>query len=769
MHPSAATDEYQLQQSDGRRSVLRAGLRRLALNMVLLLWAVAPPESAPAEQTESAPENALPEAAMLLEDVVVTAQKRKQLLQDVPVSITAFDAEQLEAAKLRDLRDLTIGIPNVGFDEIGTSRGTANFSIRGMGVNSSVPSIDPTVGVIVDGIYMGTNSVMQYDIFDLERIEVLRGPQGVLFGRNVVGGAVLMNTKTPTDQFEATLRSTVEGGGKAPNFFNSATLNAPLTDTLATRFTVYSNQDQGWFKNRRDGKAFGAQDTLMLRPVVRWRPTDTLDLTLRYEYQSLDADGAASQNTAIYDRRDHDFFVDEDGYLDAEVHFFNARLDWDVAFGNGTLTDIFGWRATQSDALSDLDGLPPPRKDDFALSQFNLGTQQESEQFSNELRYTGRFFNRLYLTTGVYYFTNDLAYYEWREFAGKAPGATRNEFGGGYYDMDTLGLFLNMDYDLTDWLTVTGGLRYTYEEKEADVSYMQRNSRTDVTDSGCNMVRGPVCPSHFKDDKSWDSLSPKIGLTLRPTDDILAYWHWTRGFRSGNYNIRITREGTDPGPTDQEQADNFEIGFKSTLGTRARLNGAVFLNMIQDLQRIVLTGGVEGAVQDFLNTADVDIYGVELDGSFALSDTLVLHGSVGYLDSNLTRVRYDLNGDGTVDDKDEDMDLIRAPTWTYSLGLLHTLPIGNRHRLDSRIKYAYRDKEYHQDNNIGFHRQLKKLDAGIDVHMNHGQWVVGLYGKNLLHAVSHGIHFVNPGFGSFSPLMKGRTFGLELTYNFADL
>ena len=768
MNPRAA---YQPKHAHERTTAMRAG--RLALSLVLLLVTATTPaiaqDSVSTDQEEPAAESASSEDALLLDDVVVTAQKREQSIQDVPVSITAFDAEQLEATKLRDLRDLTIGIPNVGFDEIGTSRGTANFSIRGLGVNGSVPSIDPTVGVIVDGIYMGTNSVMLYDAFDLESIEVLRGPQGVLFGRNVVGGAVLINTKAPTDQFEATLRNTVEGGGKAPNFFTSATLNAPLTDTLATRFTVYSNQDQGWFKNKRDGRAFGAQDTLMLRPVVRWRPTDTLDLTLRYEYQNLDADGAASQNTAVYDRRDHDFFVDEDGYLDAEVHFFNTRLDWDVAFGNGTLTDIFGWRTTHSDALSDLDGLPTNRQADFALSQFNLGTQQESEQFSNELRYTGRFFNRLHLTTGVYYFTNDLDYHEWREFEGRAPGATRNEFGGGYYDVDTLGLFLNMDYDLTDWLTVTGGLRYTDEEKEADVSYMQRNSTTDVTAPGCNMVRGPACPSHFQDDKSWNSLSPKIGLTLHPTDGILVYWHWTRGFRSGNYNVRITREGTDPGPTDQEQADNFELGFKSTLGTRVRLNGAVFLNMIQDLQRVVLTGGAEGVVQNFLNTADVDIYGVELDGSFALLDNLVLHGAMGYLDSNLTAVRYDLNGDGAVDDKDEDLDLIRAPTWTYSFGLQHSLSIGNRHRLESRLNYAYRDKEYHSDNNVGFHRQLKKLDAGIDLHVNNGQWVVGLYGKNLLHAVPHGIHFVNPGFGSFSPLMKGRTFGLELTYNFTGV
>ena len=155
------------------------------------------------------------ENALLLEDIVVTAQKREQLIQDVPLSITAFDSEQIDALKLRDLGDLTIKMPNVALDDIGTARGIANFSIRGLGINSSIPSIDPTVGVFVDGVYLGTNATVLYDAFDLESIEVLRGPQGVLFGRNVVGGAVLLNTKTPTDRYEASVRSSVEGRRKS--------------------------------------------------------------------------------------------------------------------------------------------------------------------------------------------------------------------------------------------------------------------------------------------------------------------------------------------------------------------------------------------------------------------------------------------------------------------------------------------------------------------------------------------------------------------------
>ena len=538
-----------------------AGLLLMVLSVVLRPLPVAAQNTAPAAQP--APEAAsAPESATLLADVVVTAQKREQSIQDVPVSMTAFDAEQLAAAKVRSLGDLTIGIPNVGFDEIGTSRGTVNFSIRGMGINSSIPSLDPTVGVFVDGVYMGTNSLLLFDTFDLESIEVLRGPQGVLFGRNVVGGAVLLNTRAPTEQFEATLRSAVEGGGKAPNFYNAATLNAPLTDTLATRFTVYSNQDQGWFKNQRDGKAFGAQDTLMLRPVLSWRPSANFDLTLRYEYQSIESDGPASQNVDYYDRRGHKFYVDEDGYLDAETHFFNARVDWDVAFGNGTITDIFAWRNAQGDAFSDLDGQPAVPV--YPLRQFHFGTDLESEQFSNELRYTGTFFNRLQLATGVYYFTHALDYFETREL-GFVNGPLVHQFGGGYYDVDSLGLFLNLDYDLTDWLTLTGGLRYTYEEKEADIAYLPRNQVVNDPDNpGCHMLRGPRCPIDSSDDASWNSLSPKIGLTLRPVDQLMLYWHWTRGFRSGNYNVRIAgiRSAEQEGPSDEEQVDNFELGSR---------------------------------------------------------------------------------------------------------------------------------------------------------------------------------------------------------------
>ncbi len=728
-----------------------AGLYAAPLVIALLLG----PALLPVAHAQESTESAAAESALLLDDVVVTAQKREQSIQDVPVSITAFDAEQLEAAKVRDLGDLTVGIPNVSFDEIGTSRGTANFSMRGLGINSSIPTIDPTVGVFVDGVYMGTNAMVLYDAFDLERVEVLRGPQGVLFGRNVVGGAVLLNTRAPTQQYEARLRTAVEGGGKAPNMYVSGTFNAPLTDRLAARFTVYSNQDQGWFENEYDGRAFGAQDTLMLRPVISWQPLDTLGLTVRYEYQDLDGDGAAVQDTSRYDRRSHDFSVNNDGFLDTRIHFLNVRLDWDVSLGNGTVTNIFGWRDAQADALSSVDELTT------VTGLRNFETLLRAEQFSNEVRYAGTFFNRLQLTTGFYYFTNAIDYHERRKLTDDTQGRARIQNGGGLYDVETFGLFLAGDYDLTDWLTLNTGLRFSYEEKEADVTTI----RLDLTT--CHVVHGPACPINFSDQDNWDTLSPKVGLTYRPAEHTQVYVHWTRGFRSGAYNLRNTHPDIGPGPTDEEQIDNYELGFKSTLGGRARLSGALFFSQIEDMQREVLFDLPDGGfAQVVRNTADIDIFGLELEGSFVLTQDLMLLASLGYIDTEYTEVRFDLTGDSVVDGKDENLEPPRAPSWTYSLGLLHTLDVGSRSRLDSRINYSYRDTIYITDDNTGFDRQLKMLEVGVDIHLNDSQWVVGLYGKNLLDQVRHGTNATG---GAFSPLSKGRVYGLELTYHFTGV
>jgi iron complex outermembrane receptor protein len=716
-------------------------------------------------------------ASILLEEITVTARKREESAQQVPLAITAFNSGQLEALKVRDLMSMSVGMPNVALDDIATTRGTANFSIRGLGINSSIASIDPTVGLFLDGVYLGNNVGVIFDMFDVESVEVLRGPQGILFGRNVTGGAILLNTKKPGDEFEASARVAVDGGGDGGlNRYIMGSVGGPISNTLAIKLSAYYNDDDGWFKNQFDGSDFGAIQQTMFRPVLVWTPNDSTELILRYEYTDIEGDGPASQTHTNgsgvpgafvnFDRNSFDFSIDEKGFQKVQTDFVSAELNIDVGFGDGTITNIFGWRKSDSNANADIDAQP--------VWLFHAPSWLITEQISNELRYNGQFGDRSNVTVGAYYFENEINYHERRELlgiatGGLAPGAQLD--GGGDYDVKTLGVFVALDYDLSDRWTLNTGLRFTHEEKDANVAALIRN-----VNSPCNIVLARDCPFDFTDSgQNWDSLSPKIGATFQLDDEKLVYGHWSRGVRSGGYNLRNTsaNPANTPGPFDEETVDSFEIGYKSTQDW-GRLNAAAFYNTIDDMQReLNLPSEGAGVVQLIRNTADATITGLEVDGAFSLTDNFVLLASLGIIDPSYDTVKEDLNGDGVVDDADKALDLPRAADLTWSIGFTHDLNIGNRGYLASRINYAYRDKSAYTDSNLGFINEQSILDAGLDFYSNSERWVFSLYGRNLLDEVKHGGDTQLPSAlgpiplgGTFSPLVKGRVYGAEVTYNF---
>lgn len=268
----------------------------------------------------------------------MTATKKADAenVQDVPLAVTAYGEKQLDALKVRDLESLSYSMPNVSLDDIGTAPGVANFAIRGLGINSSIPSIDPTVGVFVDGVYLGINGGVVLDIFDLESVEVLRGPQGILFGRNTTGGAVLINTKKPTDEWEANFKGAAETGarGTGMNYYAMGGVGGPLIDgVLRARVAPYYNKDNGWFERYLGGPTtgqpdefvdFGKAETLLVRPSIYWTPSDSFEMTLRYEHGDADSNGPAAQNhtnglgqTNVFfsaPRDSFDFSINEPGY-----------------------------------------------------------------------------------------------------------------------------------------------------------------------------------------------------------------------------------------------------------------------------------------------------------------------------------------------------------------------------------------------------------------------------------------------------------------------
>ncbi len=465
-----------------------------------------------------------------------------------------------------------------------------------------------------------------------------------------------------------------------------------------------------------------------------------------------------------FDRDSFDFSIDEEGYQKTETNFFTATINQGIDFGDGTLTGIFGWRDYEGDSRSDIDAQP--------VWIFHAPAWLEAEQTTFELRYNGVFAERANVTTGLFYFDNDINYHERRELVGVATGgvAPAAQFdGGGLFDTEAYTLFAQVDYDLNESWTLTAGINYSSEEKDVQIASLSADIGT-----VCNIVKGPDCNFDFVDDESWDNWAPKLGATYHLNDSSQIYGHWTVGYRSGGYNLRNTsfNPADIPGPFDEEEVNNFEIGYKST-HPWGRLNAAVFYTTIDDQQREVNTPGPIGVIQLVRNTADTTIMGFEVDGTFALTDNLLLIASLGYLDAEYDTVRFDLNGDGVIDGRDESLDPPRAPELTYSIGLTHDLNLGEWGYMASRISYSYRDDMAYTDDNLGFIDELEMLDAGLDFHSNDGRWVFSIYGRNLLDEANHGGDTQLPddigGFptgGTFSPLTPGLRYGAEVTFNF---
>ena len=710
----------------------------------------------------------------LSDEIVITATKKAvgANIFETPLAITAFGEAQLEALHVTDLESLSYSVPNVALDDIGTWRGAANFSIRGLGINSSIPSIDPTVGVFTDGLYLGISSGVVLDIFDLERIEILRGPQGILFGRNVTGGAVLLHTKKPTNEFQASLKTAAESGlrGTGENYYLMGALSGPIIkDKLLARVSTFYNKDEGYFKNYEGGPVvgqpdafspFGKAETFMVRPSLVFIPNTDLEFILRFEYGDSKGDGPAAQShrngsgvanpIADFDRKSFNFSINEDGLYDSHWTQVISETNWHIGFGQGVITNIVGYRRYNNKTRADIDASP--------RELFSSDTQTRQNQLSNELRYAGRFADRLDLTTGLYVFTQRIAYQESRNIF----DGFLTFFGGGVQRQDTYGAFAQGDYDLNSNLTLSLGGRYTYESKQAHIATVTLNT------APCNVIEN-TCPIDFADTDSWSNFSPKIGLTYIPDEQINVYGHWTRGFRSGGYNLRSTTPLTAPGPTGAEKIDAFELGLKARPDHKLRLNAAIFYNDIANLQReINLPDPRAGVVQIIRNTANASIWGFEGEAQLSASDNLTLYASLGHTNGQYDKVLFDLNGDLVVDDIDKALKIPRLAPWTYSFGFVLTQAWVDMGTVSLQSNISYRDSAFYTDNNLGTLNSATMVDFNLGL-TTKNQMTVSLYGKNLLNEATHGGDTQLPnslGGGTFAPLNKGRVLGLELKMNY---
>jgi iron complex outermembrane receptor protein len=692
----------------------------------------------------------------LLGDIVVTARKRPEDVQRVPLAITAFGDKQLSALNFRDLGSLTTVMPNVALDSNGTFKGFANFSIRGIGTNSSIPSTDPTVGLFVDGVYQGVSVGQVLDNFDLEAVEVLRGPQGIFFGRNVTGGAILVRTRKPTDTLEVRGRVGLESGLRV---VADGSVSGPLVDDLLTaKLAGYYTHDAGYFHNAADGRKFGKDEQWVIRPALRLTPAEDVEILLRYEHGKQTGEGPASQNNALFSNDSFGFSINERGYVMNRWDSATMETNVGVGLGDGTITNIFGWRKTRSDSLGDIDGT--------TATVFHIIFLTDQEQFSNELRYAGTF-GAFEVATGLYAFTQKLHYVE-----NRILGAAQRT-GGGDGRFSTLGAFAAVDWHFTDTLTLNLGARYSYERKRANIGA--------VRTGGGDVATRSFIPD-FSDTHTWRDLTPRVGLQFQPSSLTQVYGFYTKGFRSGGYNFRNTTVGAIPGPVDAEAQNAFELGIKQALpGNAGHINVALFRNDIDHIQRdITVPSTTTGVAQVTRNVGDARIQGFEADVQVKVVRGVVLGGQLGYTDGKYRTLQFDLNGDDVINAADYALKVPRLAPWSYGVYGVVDFPIGDLGNVSTRLSYNHRDSSFFTDNNLGVLKAREALDANISFSPPNGNWTFTVYGTNLTDQAYSGNATVLsdvPAFGgdgaagprplpTFSPLARGRVIGGEFRFQF---
>ncbi|MCW1401293.1 TonB-dependent receptor [Novosphingobium sp. MW5] len=717
--------------------------------------------------------------------IVVKGQPAGETVWTAPASIANLDARELEARQFTTLSSLTQAFANVSLDEIGTFKGVSNFAIRGLGVNSSIPSIDPAVGLYVDGVYMGVNAGSVFDALDVESVQMLRGPQGVVFGRNTTGGAVLVNTADPDfDQWSGQVRlgfeSPIDNERGSPLGTARLVVSGPVSDTIAVRFGALHTTDGGYFKNGLTGAPVGGFDNTVLRAGLSWKAAPDLKLTIKGEWNRSDGDGAPTHNNGQNARDSFSLSINEPGYHHSNSRFVTARAEYDA--GPGTLTSVFGWRKYDLSTRNDIDSSP--------VTIFHSDTRTRQEQVSNDLYYTYGL-GAVDLTLGSYLFHQSVGYEEVRYLAA-------NQYGGGRMKHDQAEVYGQAAAELAAGLKVTAGLRWSYEAKHAFVTYVRPRSACSAVDGTCpisgNNSLAPTERNGFEHKASWRSLSPSVKLGWEAAEGAYLWGGWSRGRRSGGYNLRITQPAafeqvaaTLGSPAYQpEQVDSYELGAKWQTGDgRLSVQATLFQSDVDNMQReINVPSATSGLAQSIFNTADARIRGGELEVVARPFEGLSLNASLGHIDARYTSVKFDINSDGVINAADLLVDLPRAPRWTWGLGGSYRAGIGEHAAITARADFQHRSRFAYTDNNWGWNSASDRVDASITLDLGQPAIRLTVFGRNLLDQVQFGgdtqLPFAGgafsdgnnrpydprPAAGTFSPLAKGRTVGLEAAMDF---
>lgn len=667
-----------------------------------------------------------------LEEVVVTARKVEENLQDAPLAVSAFTGEGLEQRGFADISAIAQSTPNLVFDTSppisGNSAGAAVF-LRGVGQLDFTVNVDPGVGVYVDGVYMSRSVGSVVDLIDVERLEILRGPQGTLFGRNTIGGAVQLFSKQPSEEFGGFASMTL-GSDSRTDF--QLSMDVPLTDNLLSKFSVLSRQRDGYVTDGR-GVELGDDDSLSARAQFELRSTDNLTIALALDATRDRENGTANVATELFPgsvpntrsgadgmptRYNNLFAIPSTSCTEdtlttdrgcfgpqwetgsttrTESTFPLTKTDNDILGGALTLTYDMDWATFKSiTAVRSLESEFGRDSDHSPYPIFATANVQEHDQFSQEFQITGESEN-LRWVAGLYYFeeeADELTQIYLPAFGG--PVVLNGVFDNHVENKSTA-LYGELTYDFSDAWSLTVGLRGTDETKEyvSDQGFVVLGLLSDPNVESNASYKVDVNPNDFVvtlvdepgAEVDYTETTTRMTLAYHPNEDLMLYGTYADGFKSGGFNPRYLAPAPDLRAVafDPEYVDMLEFGVKYTSPDNTlRINAAAFINDYDDIQ-ISTNPDFTGGATITQNAAKAQITGLEMEFTYVPSDALLIEGGFGYLNAEYDELSEDVSFS-------PDNELARVPEFTGNLGLSYRYVLSQGGTITPRLDLTYRSE-----------------------------------------------------------------------------
>jgi iron complex outermembrane receptor protein len=732
--------------------------RRLGMAATALALAVPVPLAVQAQETE----------ALGLEEIVVTARKRDESLQNVPVAISAFSAEEIESAGITRPQDFIALTPNMQMVQT-QNQGTSFIVVRGI---SQARNSEPSVAVSIDGVLLANPSQFNQELFDIESIEVLKGPQGALYGRNAIGGAIIIRTREPG--YDAIEGRVTAGFDSGPGYYVRGGIGGPVAGSETLRFQVsgsYFDTD-GYIDNPYLDEEADPFEDLSGRARLIWDVTDNFTADFRVYASSTETQALYFNITESVNDTSLDVRVNNRGVNERDLAGASIKLDYETPFG--TVTSITAYDELDEILTGDqFDFLPVEESVLYAF----FGADQAQHQWldvsavSQELRFTSPSDERLRWIGGLYFIQTDRFISTGNVFdlspvvpGWKVPQVKRQplprfapqfSFLADEQDNFAWAVFGEVEYDITDELEVAVALRYDEDERENTTKTPQEFLPT--PDAFTGQVRK----------ETWDELQPKLTFTYRPTDALTMYAGYSRGFRSGGFNQTGVGAANIPGVEDlfdKETADTYEAGVKSLfMERRLSVNASVFLTQAEGSYFFVYDPNT--GTQNLGNLDEVDYTGFELEFQAAATEWLDLYARAGYTDSEIKK------SSRSPDDVGNQAPLVSEYTINLGGQIYGPLPFGDDLTYFIRPDFQIIGDTYWYPDNFTVRDPVNLLN--LRVGFGTEEWTVTAWARNLLDEEynaewSPGPQFFpSPGYtNNFVFKAQPLVWGAELTYRF---